>query len=134
MRYRLIGLVAAGAVATSVLAHAGAKWAFPVSIIKNADGSGSMTGTLGSTRNTADAAVQLGCYYESLPPPWGYKYASCFGSDGSKYLSCVTTDAALTDTISRIAGDGYLWVEVDNAGYCTRVQIGSQSWAPPKAP
>ena len=94
-----------------------------------------MSGTLGSTRNTSDTVAQLGCYYENFPPAWGsYKYASCYGNDGTKSLSCGTTDPALTDTISRLSGDGYLWVQVDSAGNCTRVQIGSQSTAPPKAP
>lgn len=135
MRYRLMGLVAAGALAASVMAYAGAKTIYPVYVIKNADGSGSMGGTLGSTRNIADTVSQLGCYYENFPPAWGsYKYASCYGYDGTKSLSCGTTDPALTDTISRITGDGYLWVQVDNAGNCTRVQIGAQSWAAPKAP
>jgi hypothetical protein len=135
MKYGLIGLVAAGALATSVTAYAGLKWVYPVNINKNADGSGTMDGTLGSTRNTGDTVARLGCYYENFPPAYGsYKYASCYGYDGTKSLSCGTTDPALTDTISRLSGDGYLWVQVDSAGNCTRVQIGSQSWAAPKAP
>jgi hypothetical protein len=135
MKARLIGLVTAGLLATSVAAYAGAKWVSPVYVIKNSDGSGTMGGTLGSTRNTADTVVQLGCYYESFTSAFGsYKYASCYGYDGTKSLSCGTTDPALTDTISRISGDGYLWVQVDSSANCTRVQIGAQSWAAPKAP
>jgi len=135
MKHRLIGLVAAGVLVTSAAAFGGAKWTSPVYVNKNADGSGTMGGTLGSTRNTSDTVAQLGCYYENFPPSWGsYRYASCYGYDGTKSLSCGTTDPALTDTISRLSGDGYLWVQVDNAGNCTRVQIGSQSWAAPKAP
>ncbi|HEX4420771.1 MAG TPA: hypothetical protein VH165_22805 [Kofleriaceae bacterium] len=135
MKYRLMSLAAAGVLATSVMAYAGAKWISPVYIIKNTDGSGSMGGDLGSTRNTADTVQRFGCYYENFPPAWGsYKYASCYGYDGTKGLSCGTTDPALTDTISRITGDGYLWVQVDASGNCTRVQIGAQSFTPPKAP
>ena len=135
MKARIVGLVAAGVMATTLMAYAGEKWIYPVYINRNVDGSGSMGGTLGGTRNSADTVSRFGCYYESFTPAYGsYKYASCYGYDGTNYLSCGTTDPALTDTISRITGDGYLWVQVDNAGNCTRVQIGSQSFAAPKGP
>jgi hypothetical protein len=135
MNMRMVGLVAAGVMATALVAQAGLKWTYPLYINKNADGSGDMGGTLGSTRNSADTVSRFGCYYESFTPAFGsYKYASCYGYDGTKSLSCGTTDPVLTDTISRISGDGYLWVQVDAAGNCTRVQIGSQSFAAPKAP
>jgi hypothetical protein len=131
----LIGLAMMGVLATSAIALAGAKYLSSVYVVKNADGSGSMGGDLGSTRNTSDAVQRFGCYYESFTAGYGsYKYASCYGTDGTKSLSCGTTDPALTDTISRLPGDGYLWVQVDASGNCTRVQIGSQSYSPPKAP
>lgn len=135
MRNRLFYLVVAGVIAAAPLTYAGQKWVYPLYMIVNADGSGSMEGTLGSTRNSADTLARFGCYYENFTAAWGsYKYASCYGYDGTRSLSCGTTDPALTDTISRITGDDYLWVQVDNAGNCTRVQIGSQSFAEPKAP
>lgn len=132
---RLALLSCAAVVAfASASALAGAKYVYPVSIAKNSDGSGSMYGTLGSVRNSADTTTRLGCYYESFTVANGnYKYASCFGYDGTQYLSCGTVDPALTDTISRLQGDAYLWVQVDANGNCTRVQIGAQSWAAPKA-
>jgi len=133
MKTRLVGTLTLCVLATSAIAYAGAKWSYSVYITKNADGSGSMTGTLGSTRNSADTVSQLGCYYENLPAPWNYKAASCYGYDGTKSLSCSTTDPLMTDTISKLTGDAYLWVQVDKNANCTRVQIGSQSWAAPKA-
>ena len=131
MRKSLIGLAMAGVMATSVVAFAGAKYISSVYINKNADGSGSMGGDLASTRNNADSVSRFGCYYENFGT---YKYASCYGYDGTKFLSCGTTDAAVTDTIAHLAGDGYLWVQVDASANCTRVQIGAQSYTPPKAP
>lgn len=134
MKIHIFGLTAASIIAATPVAYAGLKWVDPLYLVVNADGSGSMGGTLGSTRNSVDTVSRFGCYYESFTPAYGsYKYASCYGYDGTKSLSCGTTDPVLTDTISRITGDGYLWVQVDNAGNCTRVQIGSQSFAAPKA-
>lgn len=134
MRFRLFCLVVAGVIAAASMTYAGEKWVSPVYLIVNADGSGNMGGMLGSTRNSADTVSRFGCYYESFTAAYGsYKYASCYGYDGTKGLSCGTMDPALTDTIAHITGDGYLWVQVDNAGNCTRVQIGSQSFAAPKA-
>jgi hypothetical protein len=131
MKSHWAGLVTAGALMTSVLAYAGQKWIDPVYISKNADGSGSMGGTLGSTRNTSDTVKRFGCYYENFG---SYQYASCYGYDGTKSGSCGTTNPAITDTISKLQGDSYLWVQFDSNGNCTRVQIGSQSYAEPKAP
>jgi hypothetical protein len=134
MKSQLMGLVAVAAVAVSGMAYAGAKWTSDIYISKNSNGSGSMSGTLGSIRNSSSTSTQLGCYYENFPPSWGsYKYASCYGYDGTQYGSCGTTDPAITDTISKLQGDSYLWVEFDGNGNCTRVQIGSQSTAPPKS-
>lgn len=132
---RKIGLVAVVLMASVLVANAGERWTAPVYIYKNSDGSGSMGGSLGSTRNTPDSYQRFGCYYESFTVTYGsYKYASCYGYDGTKGLACGTTDPALTDTISRLQGDGYLWVQVDASGNCTRVQIGAQSFYAPKAP
>lgn len=132
---RKLGLVAALLMASTLVASAGEKWTYPVYIYKNTDGSGSMGGSLGSTRNTSDTVQRFGCYYEHFTVAWGnYKYASCYGYDGTKGLSCATSDPALTETISRVQGDGYLWVQVDASGNCTRVQIGAQSFLAPKNP
>jgi hypothetical protein len=133
MKINTIAAVTLGLVATSALAYAGAKYTQLVYITKNADGSGTMGGSLSSTRNSSDTTARFGCYYENFTAAnGGYQYASCYGTDGSKSLSCSTTDPALTDTISKLTGDGYLWVQVDANARCVRVQIGSQSFTPPK--
>lgn len=134
MKARMVWLVAAGVMATAVMARAGAKWAAPVNIHKNADGSGEMSGTISSTRNSADTVSRFGCYYERYTPTFGSgQYATCYAYDGFQSLSCGTSDPELTDTIARIAGDTDVWVLVD-AGTCMRVSIGMQSFATPKAP
>lgn len=134
MKSKLMGLVAVAAVAVSGMAYAGAKYGYDLYINKSADGSGSMYGTLSSVRNSTSTTSQFGCYYENFPTSWGYSYASCYGYDGSQYASCGTTDPRITDTISKLQGDSYLWVEFDGSGNCTRVQIGTQSWIAPKSP
>jgi hypothetical protein len=134
MSKRIVTMIVAAGLLASSAAYAGAKWGYQVYVSPNSDGSGSFVGTLGSTRNTADSTSQMGCYYENLPAPWGYKYASCYAYDGTHSASCGTTDPQQTDTISRLQGDAYLWVQYDASGNCTRVQIGSQSWAAPKGP
>lgn len=134
-RLSILSCVAALALA-SASALAGAKWSYPVSIQRDATTSaGSMVGTLGSIRNSADTVSQLGCYYERFTAAWGnYPYASCFGYDGTQWLSCYTTDPALTETIARLQGDSYLSVVVKADGTCERVQLGVHSWGAPKAP
>lgn len=133
-RLSIFSCVAALAL-VSASALAGAKWTYPVSIQKDATGAGSMVGTLGSIRNSADTVTHLGCYYEHFPSTWrNYPYASCFGYDGTQWLSCYTTDPALTETIARLQGDSYLWIAVKADGTCDRVQIGTHSWGAPKAP
>jgi len=135
MKSRLIGWLSVTVLATSAVAYAGAKYNYQVYVSKNADGSGYMYGTLGSTRNSSDTVSRLGCYYEGFTPTYGnYKYSSCYAYDGSKSISCGTMDPILNETISKLQGDSYLYVEVDKNGNCTRVQIGSQSYAAPKAP
>lgn len=132
---RSLPLIAALLVGTALVSQAGQKWVYPVSVIRQADGSGSMGGSLGSTRNTSDTIARFGCYYEAFTTAYGgYRYASCYGTDGTQSLSCGTTDPALTDTIAQLKGDSYLWIQVDAAGNCTRVQIGAQSFLAPKAP
>lgn len=135
MKVRVLAFLTVASLGLVPVADAGQKWVYPVWVAKNADGSGSMGGTLGSTRNSADTVTRLGCFYESFTTAYGgYKYASCYGFDGTNQLSCGTTDTALTDTIARLQGDAFLWVQADAAGNCVRVQIGAQSYAAPKAP
>jgi hypothetical protein len=138
MKSRVPVLATAAAFALAAMsagALAGSKSAYPVSIAKNADGTGYMVGSQASTRNSASPSATFGCYYEAFPPSWGGgKFVSCSGYNGTIFLSCSTTDPAIADTISKIASDSYLWVEVATPGICTRVQIGSQSWLEPKAP
>jgi hypothetical protein len=137
MKSRLPVLLAVAATATlamSAAALAGSRSAYPVFISRAADGTGYMVGSQASTRNTADTAISYGCYYEAFPPAWGGgKFVSCSGFNGSISLNCSSSDPAIVDTISKIAADSYVWIEVAQPGVCTRVQIGSQSWLAPKA-
>ena len=112
-----------------------AKYTDPIYVYKTWDGSGYISGTPASARNLGDTSVQLSCFYENYPPSMGaYRFATCYAYDGSQYASCSTNDPWLTETLSKIQSDSYVWVAFDKAGTCTRVQIGSESYSPPKAP
>jgi hypothetical protein len=132
MKLYWTSVVAATIAATSFAAYAGAKYNWPVFINKNADGSGNAGGTLGATRNSGDSGRTLGCYYDTYASGW--KSAYCYANDTRQFATCGTTDSVLLDTISKLQGDAYLWFEFDSQGQCTGVEIGSQSFAPPKAP
>jgi hypothetical protein len=139
MKFYWTSLVAAGIALTSFSAYAGARWYWGVFINKSDDGSGNFGGTLGATRNWADPNPYLGCYYyttsasgSSFGPP-GWKWAYCYGYNGTQFATCTTTDPTLMDTISKLQGDSYVFVAFDTGGTCNEVDIGAQSAAPPKA-
>ena len=138
MKSRFPLLLTAAAIALGAMsdgARAGAKYFYPVYVNKAADGTGTLTGSLSSTRNSAGTTSSFSCFYEAFPPSWGGGfYASCHGNDGVNTIYCGTTDPAIANTISRIASDSYVWVQIASPGTCTRVQIGHQSQAEPKAP
>ena len=122
-----VALILAGGSA----AHAGAQWIDTLYFAKNADGSGSVQGSLASVRNSiGDSVSQFGCYH--IAYPGGYQYSSCYATDGTHSLACGTADPTLNDTISKLQGDQYLYFAVDTQGNCTSVETGSQSMFPPK--
>ena len=134
MKHYWMTLVAAGLVGTTS-AYGGTKFQMPISITINADGSGRMSGTLGSTRNTPDQLVAMNCAFTvALFAGTITKTATCWGNDLQRQLMCNTHNPDLVDAAGRVTGDSQLVVEVDNNGNCVTIQVQAASWAPPKAP
>src|SRR5689334_20630559 len=103
MKYRWMGIMLASALGAS-LAHAGTKFDFPITITKNPDGSGIFRGSLASTRNMPNVNAQMSCSTGSSPD---FRFAVCFGTDGTQSLICSTTNLALVETAASLAGDSH---------------------------
>jgi hypothetical protein len=112
---------------TATIAHAGAKRAYPVAITKNADGSGTASGSVASARSSADANQEVYC---SL----GTNTGACVLKDATgKSLACSTADSAMVEIIRHFGSDSFLQISVNTAGTCTSVRVSNMSSLAPKA-
>jgi hypothetical protein len=128
---RIIAIALLACIFSATKAQAGAKWVYAFTVSKNADGSGYSEGVLGTVRNSNDNVSYLRCYYEGFS---GNHYAYCYAYDGTNFLGCSTYDPVITDVVSKLQGDQYLYFAVDSQGSCTAVMIGSGSTWPQKGP
>ena len=120
-------LTLAALMLTTTFANAGAKRSYPVSITKNADGSGTASGSTASARSSADANQEVYC---SL----GANTGACVLKDATgKTLACSTSDAAMVEIIRHFGTDSFLQISANTAGACTSVRVSNMSSLAPKA-
>jgi|HubBroStandDraft_1064217.scaffolds.fasta_scaffold559045_1 hypothetical protein len=116
-------LLASGAVA-------GYKANYPVSISTS---SRTMSGALGSIRNTSDTVQVFQCatYQGTGGSPWAY----CSATDASgNNASCSTTSPNLVQQINALNGDSYVYVYWNTDGSCGQIAAYVGSDFAPKAP
>jgi hypothetical protein len=108
-------------------AMAGARWAYPISISKNGDGSGSAQGSLADVRNSADQSY-IGCDVTVAPTSSPYIYCSAYDSTNYRWLGCSSNQAAFVSLASSISTSTMLWFNVDAQGSCTSIRVSN--WSP----
>ncbi len=115
---------------TSV-AYAGKTLSSPVTVHRNADNSGSMTGSLGSTRNSADTTSYLSCStdrYGTGSPQMHCSATTAAGVGGY----CHSSSAQLVTAIDSMPNDAYIVVSWDATATCTGISVYHDSRDEPK--
>lgn len=126
------GLVLLAALLTASTAVAGYRWNYPVTIDL---ASSTVTGSLGSTRNSANGTEWIGCGVTAQPTKL---YAICYAQDAAGgRASCYAdgaTSPSMVSTIAALNGDGFVSFSWDANGNCTKVLVSARSYWDPKAP
>jgi hypothetical protein len=122
--FLLAGLLAASTAA------AGYRWYYPVTISGN-----SVSGSLGSARNSPNAIEYIGCAVYGRPTK---AWATCWAQDAAgNQVSCYADPAlapSIVTTVAALSGDGLLTFSWDASGNCTQVNVSTRSYYEPKAP
>ncbi|WP_438035954.1 hypothetical protein [Sorangium sp. So ce204] len=128
----IVGMLVVGALGASSFAWAGFKYTQTASVVVTLDGaSGTATGDLGSTRNSADANEYIGCGVRVLPSGWDMhcQARDAFGDVGT----CFSDDERMIQVASSLGTDGYVrFTFVNNE--CTELEVQHTSYQKPKAP
>jgi hypothetical protein len=127
--------VAVSAMLVASVAPAGPRYAVPgVTIVKNADGSGHFSGTLGGTRNSANAIERLSCSVSrsesnpAAPNPARSVFVSCGARDKNNVnASCFSSLETTADALAGLSNDGLLEVYWDVNGNCTSITVYESS-------
>lgn len=115
---------------TSV-AYAGQKLVDPVSVHRNSDYSGSMSGSFGATRNSADTTSFLSCKTTHSTTASAFMTCSATTASGvSGY--CHSSSAQLVTAIESVPNDAYILVTWDTTAACTSIVVYHDSRDQPK--
>ena len=111
-------------------AHAGFKTSAPVTIIKNADGSGWFFGNLHAARNSSDSRARIYCRIHlnsaSEPP-----YAQCGATDPNNVtMSCYSSNRDFIESIKAMTVNSHINVTVTANGDCDRLLVRNDSAYP----
>lgn len=123
----IIALAALPILCVGAYAYAGAKYVFPVTV--NAANQHAQ-GSLGSTRNSADAGTYIGCYVTAQPG--SSTSATCYAKDPTSHGNCFTTNSAMVAAVESVQGDSWISFDWDASGNCTRVVVDNGSGNEPK--
>jgi hypothetical protein len=117
-----IVLLSAGA------AVAGTRWTYPLSIYKNSDGSGSVSGSLADVRNSPSQSY-IGCDVST-------SYVSCSAYDATNYnyMNCFSSQPAFVSLAATINTGTELAFNVDAHGNCTWMRVSNWSALSVSAP
>jgi hypothetical protein len=123
------------AVATSLLALAagnawsGYKQVSPVSVNLSYRYA---SGSLGSTRNSADTQSYLSCYTYASPTDAG-PVGVCVAYNGSVSGSCLFQNKpALASVVQSLSSDSWVYFAWDASNQCTMIQVDNGSYSEPK--
>ncbi len=123
--FRVAALAISGSLALTAIAHAGARWYWPISVDRTHRWA---SGALGTVRSSPDGNSLIGCGSNGLN-------VTCVASDASgMWVSCVTSDPTLMTSIRALNGDSMLAFTWDTNGVCSSFQIENVSAYDPKAP
>ena len=141
MKFRLTaltGAVPATIVSSIVLATAavaGPRYSAPgVTIVRNADGSGNVVGTLGGARNSASPIEKLSCSVSrtAVTNAAGQEVRStsvvCSATDvNGATAACSSNKESYADTLSGLSNDGLVDFSFNAAGACTALHVYESS-------
>ena len=120
-----------GAMLISAAALAGNRFNPPgVTITRNADGSGFVSGTLGGTRNTANTVESLSCtvvrteVINAAGVPGRSTTVSCIARDkNSLSASCVSTLESHATVLDGVSNDSLIEFRYDANGRCASMTV-----------
>jgi hypothetical protein len=129
MRMRPFFAVAlmAGVLALPNVSGAGYRVTLPVTI-----GTSSASGSLGSSRNSADIYQSIGCTISGANATGFLANVTCTANDGSGIFTpphvaqCISHDPTFIAIAAALRSDGYLYFSW-NAGNCTQIFVESGS-------
>lgn len=114
------------------VALAGLKLSLPVTVIRNADGSGTASGAMGAVRNSADGTEVLTCATTTVA---GSVTGSCSAINAAPIpvnLTCTTTDSEMVAAIRSVTTDSFVKFLSDNTGKCISITVENASYYEPK--
>jgi hypothetical protein len=112
-------------------AHAGTRESDIVLVIKRADNTGDVFGSMGGARNSSDNNQDLGCNVTATSV--GAPYVYCLGRDVSGNLgNCSSSAASMVQAVSALNSDSYLHFTWDASGQCTLIRAYTDSDQEPK--
>jgi hypothetical protein len=127
----LAALTALLAVGASTPAHAGAKYTNTVYINTS---SRSVTGSMGSTRNSSDVTQYIGCALEGFAS-YTSVYVDCYARDyQGVYVTCESYAPSLVTAVSNMSSDSFIRFDYNQYGECTLIRTLDMSYTAPKQP
>jgi hypothetical protein len=130
-----IAVVAALMIIAAAPAFAGPRYSDPsVTIVRNADGSGRVTGTLGGVRNSPGLIERLSCTLtrsENVLTGGAVQrttVASCSARDKiGATATCLSTSDAFGNALSGLSNDGLIDFTYNSSGLCTEIVVYESS-------
>jgi hypothetical protein len=110
-----------------------------VEVVMNGDGSGEASGDMVTARTSKNQYALIGCgikgFDDSLGPveQFGFCQADVGEDDtGSQSAVCFTENIELLEIIKAIGDNSYIRFDFDAGGFCTRIDISTQSFYLPR--
>lgn len=133
---QLIGIVILALISSAALAGK----VQPVSVFLevNPDGSGYAEGDMATARTSENDFELIGCGIKGFEFDDGDGGASLTGgfcqarNSDNAYVSCITTSVTLLEVLKTIGDYSYVYFEFDHGGFCTRIDVSTQSIYLPK--
>jgi hypothetical protein len=117
-----------------VVARAGYKQSYPVSVFIYPDGSGSGGGSLSTARNTTvGSTAYVGCVLTANAGYTTYLYCGATDASGS-YFGCYSSDPNLVSVVGSMTVGSDISFNGDASGNCTSLQINNFSYVGPMTP